>query len=118
MKRSIGIDLGTTNSCVATVDESGKPSIIANKLGESTTPSTVSLRSAPGSGGEPPLVGAPAMRRAATNPSETLYGVKRLIGPMAMLGSRCLERNFRHPKSHRWCFANCTKLPKRILAIR
>lgn len=80
MKRSIGIDLGTTNSCVATVDESGKPSIIANKLGESTTPSTVSLRSAPGSGGEPPLVGAPAMRRAATNPSETLYGVKRLIG--------------------------------------
>ncbi len=75
-KRSIGIDLGTTNSCVATIDASGKPVIIPNKLGESTTPSMVSFR-----GGEQiPLVGAPAMRRAITNPAETFFGVKRLIG--------------------------------------
>ncbi len=80
MKRSIGIDLGTTNSCVATLNGGGKPTIIGNKFGESTTPSTVSFRSAPGSEGEGPLVGAPAVRRAITNPAETLYGVKRLIG--------------------------------------
>ncbi|MCP4445314.1 MAG: Hsp70 family protein [Myxococcales bacterium] len=80
MKRSIGIDLGTTNSCVATIDSLGKPEIINNKLGEATTPSTVSLRAAPGSDGERPLVGAPAVRRATSNPAETFYGVKRLIG--------------------------------------
>jgi len=81
MKRSIGIDLGTTNSCVATVDGAGKPFIISNKLGESTTPSMVSFTCTPGTeGGDAPLVGAPAMRRAVTNPAETLYGVKRLIG--------------------------------------
>lgn len=80
MKRSIGIDLGTTNSCVATIGSDGKPTIIANKLGESTTPSAVSWRSIPGGDGEGPLVGARALRRAITNPAETLYGVKRLIG--------------------------------------
>ncbi len=79
MKRSIGIDLGTTNSCVATIDAKGKPEILANKLGESTTPSMVSFDGASDSD-KAPLVGAPAKRRAVTNPEETLYGVKRLIG--------------------------------------
>ena len=79
MKRSIGIDLGTTNSCVATIDAKGKAQIISNKLGESTTPSMVSFEDA-SSSDKPPLIGAAAMRRAVTNPRETLYGVKRLIG--------------------------------------
>ncbi len=79
MKRSIGIDLGTTNSCVATIDAEGKPAIIANKLGESTTPSMVSFAKSP-SAGDAPIVGSAAKRRAVSNPMETLYGVKRLIG--------------------------------------
>lgn len=79
MKRSIGIDLGTTNSCVATIDAQGKPSIISNKTGDSTTPSMVSFEGSSASD-RAPLIGAPAMRRAVTNPEETLFGVKRLIG--------------------------------------
>ncbi len=79
MKRSIGIDLGTTNSCVATIDASGKPSIIANKLGESTTPSMVSFEDLPSSD-KAPIIGSAAKRRSVSNPLETLYGVKRLIG--------------------------------------
>jgi molecular chaperone DnaK len=79
MKRSIGIDLGTTNSCVATIDGKGKPEIIVNKLGESTTPSMVSFKETPSSPGSG-IIGAPARRRAVTNPLDTLYGVKRLIG--------------------------------------
>ncbi|MES2831483.1 MAG: molecular chaperone DnaK [Pseudomonadota bacterium] len=70
----IGIDLGTTNSCVA-VMEGGKPKVIENSEGSRTTPSVVAYQE----DGEI-LVGAPAKRQAVTNPKNTLYAVKRLIG--------------------------------------
>ena len=74
MGRIIGIDLGTTNSCVA-VMENGKPKVIENSEGARTTPSVVAYTE----DGEI-LVGAPAKRQAVTNPKNTLYAVKRLIG--------------------------------------
>src|SRR5450755_2947772 len=74
MAKIIGIDLGTTNSCVA-VMEGGKPKVIENSEGARTTPSIVAYME----DGEV-LVGAPAKRQAVTNPTNTLYGVKRLIG--------------------------------------
>jgi len=74
MGRIIGIDLGTTNSCVA-VMEGGKPKVIENAEGDRTTPSIVAFGS-----DEEVLVGQPAKRQAVTNPSDTLYAVKRLIG--------------------------------------
>lgn len=74
MGRIIGIDLGTTNSCVA-VMENGKPKVIENSEGDRTTPSIVAF-SADGD----VLVGQPAKRQAVTNPTNTLYAVKRLIG--------------------------------------
>ncbi|MBL4635252.1 MAG: Hsp70 family protein [Kofleriaceae bacterium] len=80
MKRCIGIDLGTTNSCVATIDEGGKPVIVPNALGESTTPSMVSFENSPTDKEAPIHVGLSALRRAISNPLDTLYGVKRLIG--------------------------------------
>ena len=70
----IGIDLGTTNSCVA-VMEGGKPRVIENSEGDRTTPSIVAF----GDDGEV-VVGQPAKRQAVTNPTNTLYAVKRLIG--------------------------------------
>jgi molecular chaperone DnaK len=70
----IGIDLGTTNSCVA-VMESGKPRVIENSEGMRTTPSIIAFTS----DGEQ-LVGQIAKRQAVTNPKETFYGLKRLIG--------------------------------------
>jgi molecular chaperone DnaK len=73
MAKVIGIDLGTTNSCVAVMD--GKtPKIIENSEGARTTPSMV------GFSGEERLVGQPAKRQAVTNPEDTLYAIKRLIG--------------------------------------
>ncbi len=74
MGRIIGIDLGTTNSCVA-VMEGGKPRVIANSEGDRTTPSVVAFTN----DGEV-LVGQSAKRQAVTNPKNTLYAVKRLIG--------------------------------------
>ncbi|WP_310446008.1 molecular chaperone DnaK [Thiobacillus sp.] len=74
MGRIIGIDLGTTNSCVA-VMENGTPKVIENVEGARTTPSIVAYTE----DGEI-LVGAPAKRQAVTNPKNTLYAVKRLIG--------------------------------------
>lgn len=70
----IGIDLGTTNSCVA-VMEGGKPRVIENAEGDRTTPSIVAFAD----DGEV-IVGQPAKRQAVTNPNNTLYAVKRLIG--------------------------------------
>ncbi|HLR12309.1 MAG TPA: molecular chaperone DnaK, partial [Burkholderiaceae bacterium] len=74
MAKIIGIDLGTTNSCVAVLD-GGKPRIIENAEGTRTTPSVVAYMN----DGEI-LVGAPAKRQAVTNPKNTLTAVKRLIG--------------------------------------
>ena len=74
MGKIIGIDLGTTNSCVA-VMEGGKPRVIENAEGARTTPSIVAYQD----DGEI-LAGAPAKRQAVTNPKNTLYAVKRLIG--------------------------------------
>ncbi|MFZ6711889.1 molecular chaperone DnaK [Undibacterium sp. TC9W] len=74
MTKIIGIDLGTTNSCVA-VMENGKPKVIENSEGARTTPSIIAYQA----DGEI-LVGAPAKRQAVTNPKNTLYAVKRLIG--------------------------------------
>ena len=74
MGRIIGIDLGTTNSCVA-VMEGGKPKVIENAEGDRTTPSIVAF----GADGDV-LVGQPAKRQSVTNPNDTLYAVKRLIG--------------------------------------
>jgi len=74
MGRIIGIDLGTTNSCVA-VMENGKPKVIENAEGTRTTPSVVAYTE----DGEI-LVGAPAKRQAVTNAKNTLYAAKRLIG--------------------------------------
>jgi molecular chaperone DnaK len=74
MSTIIGIDLGTTNSCIALMD-GGKVKIIENAEGTRTTPSIVAYME----DGEA-LVGAPAKRQAVTNPTNTLYAVKRLIG--------------------------------------
>ena len=74
MGKIIGIDLGTTNSCVA-VMEGGTPRVIENSEGDRTTPSIVAF----GSDGEV-IVGQSAKRQAVTNPRNTLYAVKRLIG--------------------------------------
>ena len=75
MSRIVGIDLGTTNSLVATVD-SGIPLVIADVNGQRLTPSVVHF---PGEGGQP-LVGAPANRLRVLKPAETVYSVKRFIG--------------------------------------
>ncbi|WP_426175117.1 molecular chaperone DnaK [Massilia sp. TWR1-2-2] len=74
MGRIIGIDLGTTNSCVA-IMENGTPKVIENAEGARTTPSIIAYQE----DGEI-LVGAPAKRQAVTNPKNTLFAVKRLIG--------------------------------------
>ena len=74
MAKVIGIDLGTTNSCIAVMD--GKePKVIENAEGARTTPSMVAFTE----DGER-LVGQPAKRQAVTNPKNTLFAVKRLIG--------------------------------------
>ncbi|MFH0902271.1 MAG: Hsp70 family protein, partial [Pseudomonadota bacterium] len=74
MARIIGIDLGTTNSCVATL-ERGTPAVLASRDGERTTPSAVAFSS-----GNEIVVGRAAKRQAVTNPTRTVFGTKRLIG--------------------------------------
>jgi molecular chaperone DnaK len=74
MGKVIGIDLGTTNSCVAIMD-GGKPKVIENSEGDRTTPSIVAFTK-----DDEVLVGQTAKRQAVTNPSNTLYAIKRLIG--------------------------------------
>ncbi|WP_170771413.1 molecular chaperone DnaK [Ruegeria lacuscaerulensis] len=73
MSKVIGIDLGTTNSCVAIMDGS-QPKVIENAEGARTTPSIVAFTE------DERLVGQPAKRQAVTNPDNTIFGVKRLIG--------------------------------------
>ena len=73
MSKIIGIDLGTTNSCVAVL-EGGKPKIIENSEGDRTTPSVVAYTD------NETIVGQSAKRQAVTNPENTLYAIKRLIG--------------------------------------
>src|SRR5690606_13944937 len=74
MGKVIGIDLGTTNSCVA-VMEAGKPRVIENSEGDRTTPSIVAFTK-----DNEVVVGQSAKRQAVTNPRNTLFAVKRLIG--------------------------------------
>ena len=74
MSKILGIDLGTTNSCMAVI-EGGQPKVLENREGARTTPSTVATTKS----GER-LAGAPAKRQAVTNPQDTLFSVKRLIG--------------------------------------
>ena len=74
MSKIIGIDLGTTNSCVAVV-EGQQPKVIENSEGGRTTPSVIAYTD-----GDEVLVGTPAKRQAVTNPENTLYAIKRLIG--------------------------------------
>ena len=74
MARVIGIDLGTTNSCVAIMD-GGKPRVIENSEGDRTTPSIVAFTK-----DDEVLVGQSAKRQSVTNPQNTLYAIKRLIG--------------------------------------
>ncbi|MCB1719659.1 MAG: Hsp70 family protein, partial [Candidatus Competibacteraceae bacterium] len=74
MGKVIGIDLGTTNSCVA-VMEGGKPRVIENSEGDRTTPSVIAFAD-----DDEVLVGQSAKRQAVTNPKNTLFAVKRLIG--------------------------------------
>ena len=74
MSKVIGIDLGTTNSCVA-IMEGGDAKVITNPEGGRTTPSIVAVTDS-----EERLVGQIAKRQAITNPENTVFGVKRLIG--------------------------------------
>ena len=74
MAKAIGIDLGTTNSCMAVL-EGGEPTVIANAEGGRTTPSVVAFTK----DGER-LVGAPAKRQAITNPENTIFSIKRFMG--------------------------------------
>lgn len=74
MPKILGIDLGTTNSCMS-IMEGGQPKVLENREGNRTTPSMVGVTKS----GER-VVGAPAKRQAVTNPEHTLYSIKRLIG--------------------------------------
>ncbi len=74
MGKVIGIDLGTTNSCVS-VMEGGKPKVLENSEGANTTPSIIAFSS-----DDERLVGQPAKRQAVTNPTNTFFAIKRLIG--------------------------------------
>ena len=74
MSKVIGIDLGTTNSCVS-IMEGTQPKVLENSEGARTTPSVIAFTDE-----EEKLVGQPAKRQAVTNPENTIFAVKRLIG--------------------------------------
>ena len=74
MSKIIGIDLGTTNSCVA-VMEGGTPTVITNSEGGRTTPSVVAFTK-----DNETLIGQPAKRQAVTNPENTIFSAKRFVG--------------------------------------
>ena len=74
MSKIIGIDLGTTNSCVAIL-EGGEPKVIPNAEGHRTTPSVVAITKE-----DERIVGAVAKRQAVTNPDNTIFSVKRFMG--------------------------------------
>ncbi len=98
MSKVIGIDLGTTNSCMAVYEGGGEAKVIPNKEGKNTTPSIVAFTDK----GEV-LVGDPAKRQAITNPEKTIYSVKRIMGLMmdeenakeaqAKVGYKIVDRN-------------------------
>src|SRR3546814_7297593 len=106
MAKVIGIDLGTTNSCIAIMD--GKtPKVIENAEGARTTPSMVAFTK-----DNERLIGQPAKRQAVTNPETTLFAVKRLIGRSEEHTSElqslmrlsyavfCLKKNKQNKKNH------------------
>src|SRR5512132_4011540 len=74
MAKVLGIDLGTTNSCMAVI-EGGEPTVIPNAEGGRTTPSVVAFTK-----DDQRLVGAPAKRQQATNPQNTIFSIKRFMG--------------------------------------
>ena len=74
MSKVIGIDLGTTNSCMAVI-EGGEPTVIPNAEGGRTTPSVVAFTK-----DDQRLVGAPAKRQQVTNPENTVFSIKRFMG--------------------------------------
>ena len=86
MGKIIGIDLGTTNSCVA-VFEGNEPVVIANSEGKRTTPSVVGFVE----GGER-KIGDPAKRQAITNPVNTVYSIKRFMGETFAQSEKEVER--------------------------
>lgn len=95
MGKVIGIDLGTTNSCVA-VMEGSQPQVIQNSEGKRTTPSVVSISKSDGSEGEEIKVGDPAKRQSIIHPENTIYSIKRFIGAEFDLLSED-ERNVSYP---------------------
>ena len=96
MSKIIGIDLGTTNSCVA-VMEGGEPVVIPNPEGNRTTPSVVAFSK----NGER-LVGQIAKRQAVTNPDHTVISIKRDMGTNKKIKNRC--RKLFRTKSYRSCY--------------
>ena len=100
MGKIIGIDLGTTNSCVS-VFEGNEPVVIANSEGKRTTPSIVGFVE----GGER-KIGDPAKRQAITNPQKTVYSIKllRLSTRVAIHACRLTTANTLRRKSLQWCF--------------
>ena len=74
MVKTIGIDLGTTNSCVSVI-EAGKATVITNSEGDRTTPSVIAFTK-----NDEKLVGQPAKRQAVTNPENTVFSSKRFMG--------------------------------------
>ncbi len=115
MSKIIGIDLGTTNSCVA-VMEGGEPTIITNSEGGRTTPSVVAQKD------NERLVGIPAKRQAVTNPKNTIYSAKRFIGrKFSEVSEEIKEMPFEVKKGSdgdaRIVFNNDPKMPAEISAI-